>query len=104
VSLSGVALPTGPSATLPVALLFPGQGSQAVGMISEATARIPAVAAMLVEARGVLGYDVLDLITQGRLGLVSTLLQLCTFLSALFVVTLGLISDQLATRQLHPHD
>jgi hypothetical protein len=36
-------------------------------MVSEATARIPAVAAMLEEARGVLGYDVLELITQGEL-------------------------------------
>ncbi|KAF6252240.1 hypothetical protein COO60DRAFT_1644206 [Scenedesmus sp. NREL 46B-D3] len=54
---------TGPS--LPVALLFPGQGSQAVGMISAAAAAEPAVAAMLAEAREVLGYDLLALIRDG---------------------------------------
>jgi [acyl-carrier-protein] S-malonyltransferase len=54
----------GPS--LPVALLFPGQGSQAVGMISAAAAEQPAVAAMLAEARDVLGYDLLALIRDGE--------------------------------------
>lgn len=56
--------PTAPS--LPVALLFPGQGSQAVGMISAATAGAPAVAAMLQHAERELGYDVLELITKGE--------------------------------------
>jgi hypothetical protein len=35
-------------------------------MISEASASIPAVAAMLDEARRELGYDVLDVITKGQ--------------------------------------
>jgi [acyl-carrier-protein] S-malonyltransferase len=49
-----------------VALLFPGQGSQAVGMVSAAAAEQPAVAAMLAEAREVLGYDLLALIRDGE--------------------------------------
>jgi hypothetical protein len=37
-------------------------------MISAATASLPSVSAMLEEARRELGYDVLDLITQGKEG------------------------------------
>jgi hypothetical protein len=41
------------------------QGSQALGMIGDSAARQPAVAAMLDEARSVLGYDLLQLLEQG---------------------------------------
>eukprot|EP00878_Enallax_costatus_P025741 GHUV01027567.1.p1 GENE.GHUV01027567.1~~GHUV01027567.1.p1 ORF type:complete len:570 (+),score=127.17 GHUV01027567.1:335-2044(+) len=51
--------------SLPVAFLFPGQGSQAVGMISNDTAALPAVAQMLQKANEVLGYGVLALIKEG---------------------------------------
>lgn len=54
-SSSGGSAAAAAAPSLPVGLLFPGQGSQAVGMISEETARLPAVAAMLREARQVLG-------------------------------------------------
>ncbi len=42
-----------------VALLFPGQGSQAVGMGAGAAARWPSAAARFAEAAGILGYDLL---------------------------------------------
>lgn len=51
-------------APLPVALLFPGQGSQYVKMLSEAK-EIPAVKDMLAKAKGVLGYDILEVMTNG---------------------------------------
>lgn len=54
------AAPTGP-----VAFLFPGQGSQVVGMLADA-AQLPAVKAMLETAHQVLGYDLLDVCTKGR--------------------------------------
>lgn len=61
---------TGPAValdSLPVALLFPGQGSQALGMISDTTAQLAPVARMLAEARDILGYDILTLIKDGAL-------------------------------------
>jgi len=51
-------------ASLPVALLFPGQGSQCVGMLKQVK-DIPAVEAMLSSAKGILGYDLLELCLQG---------------------------------------
>lgn len=51
-------------APLPVALLFPGQGSQCVGMLKQVK-DIPAVQGMLSSAKDILGYDVLDLCLQG---------------------------------------
>lgn len=60
-----MALPT-PVATpaTPVAFLFPGQGSQAVGMLKSCQ-DLPAVAAMLATANRVLGYDLLSICTDG---------------------------------------
>mmetsp|Transcript_5615 Transcript_5615/g.14963 ORF Transcript_5615/g.14963 Transcript_5615/m.14963 type:complete len:496 (-) Transcript_5615:199-1686(-) len=49
---------------LPVAFLFPGQGSQYVGML-KALKDLPAVAEMLSKAKGILGYDLLDLCLKG---------------------------------------
>jgi [acyl-carrier-protein] S-malonyltransferase len=51
-------------APLPIALLFPGQGSQYVQMMS-AVKDIPAVKDMLKIAEGILGYDVLNLCLEG---------------------------------------
>ncbi|KDD73370.1 hypothetical protein H632_c2247p0, partial [Helicosporidium sp. ATCC 50920] len=53
-----------PVPATPVAFLFPGQGSQAVGMLKE-SASIPAVQAMLATAEKVLGYDLLALCQSG---------------------------------------
>jgi [acyl-carrier-protein] S-malonyltransferase len=48
----------------PVAFLFPGQGSQAVGMLKESK-DLPVVQKMLATARDVLGYDLLKLCLEG---------------------------------------
>ncbi|GAB4817244.1 hypothetical protein N2152v2_004290 [Parachlorella kessleri] len=48
----------------PVAFLFPGQGSQAVGMLKESK-DLPAVANMLEKAKAILGYDLLEVCQEG---------------------------------------
>jgi len=62
---SPAASPADPAAggASPVAFLFPGQGSQAVGML-RATRDLPAVREMLATAERVLGYDLLA-VTEG---------------------------------------
>ena len=49
-----------------IAFVFPGQGSQKVGMLAEAHDRFPAVRANFEEASQVLGYDMWDLIQNGE--------------------------------------
>ncbi|GBF91835.1 hypothetical protein Rsub_04940 [Raphidocelis subcapitata] len=49
----------------PNVFLFPGQGSQAVGMVGPDVAALPAVRAMLKTAGKVLGYDILEVIQKG---------------------------------------
>jgi [acyl-carrier-protein] S-malonyltransferase len=49
---------------LPVCLMFPGQGSQYVGMMKDCM-DLPGVQAMLKEAKGILGFDVKDLVLNG---------------------------------------
>eukprot|EP00440_Ansanella_granifera_P008394 gb/GFBE01009093.1/.p1 GENE.gb/GFBE01009093.1/~~gb/GFBE01009093.1/.p1 ORF type:complete len:887 (+),score=255.19 gb/GFBE01009093.1/:1-2661(+) len=53
-----------PAPKLPVGLLFPGQGSQYVKMMNDVK-DLPAVKEMLEKAKGVLGYDLLELCLQG---------------------------------------
>lgn len=48
----------------PIAFLFPGQGSQAVGMLSQSK-DLPAVKALVETANRVLGYDLLDVCQNG---------------------------------------
>ena len=48
----------------PLAFLFPGQGSQAVGMLNESK-DLPAVQKMLATAKEILGYDLLKLCQEG---------------------------------------
>lgn len=48
-----------------LAFLFPGQGSQSVGMLSELAASHPVVGSTLNEASAVLGYDLQDLVFNG---------------------------------------
>ena len=49
----------------PVAFLFPGQGSQKVGMLASAAAELPSVRAMCDKASEILGYDLLDVCVNG---------------------------------------
>ena len=53
------------TASSPVAFLFPGQGSQKVGMLASAAAELPSVRAMCDKAREILGYDLLDVCVNG---------------------------------------
>ncbi len=48
-----------------LAFVFPGQGSQSVGMLTELAAQFPQVQATFSEASEVLGYDLWDLVTNG---------------------------------------
>ncbi len=45
--------------------VFPGQGSQAVGMLAELAARDPVIAETFAEGSEVLGYDLWKLVTEG---------------------------------------
>lgn len=49
-----------------IAFVFPGQGSQKVGMLAAAHERFQAVRDTFAEASGVLGYDMWDLIQNGE--------------------------------------
>ena len=48
-----------------LAVVFPGQGSQSVGMLAELAAAFPSVQATFVEASEVLGYDLWALVQGG---------------------------------------
>jgi len=48
-----------------LALVFPGQGSQSVGMLAALAAEFPVIQATFAEASGVLGYDLWELVQQG---------------------------------------
>lgn len=48
-----------------VAILFPGQGSQSVGMAKELCDRLPAARQRFAEASALLGYDLLDVCVHG---------------------------------------
>lgn len=48
-----------------LAFVFPGQGSQSVGMLSELAAAYPVVQQTFQEASEVLGYDLWKLVTEG---------------------------------------
>jgi [acyl-carrier-protein] S-malonyltransferase len=48
-----------------IAFVFPGQGSQSVGMLAGLAADSPVVRSTFDEASQVLGYDVWELIQQG---------------------------------------
>ncbi len=48
------------------AFVFPGQGSQTVGMLSEMAAHYPVIEETFREASDALGYDLWALTQQGR--------------------------------------
>ena len=47
------------------AAVFPGQGSQSVGMLADLAAQFPQVEATFAEASEVLGYDLWQLVQSG---------------------------------------
>ena len=47
------------------AFLFPGQGSQSVGMLAQAAGEFPCVRETFEEASEALGYDLWDLVSNG---------------------------------------
>ncbi|MCT6562765.1 malonyl CoA-acyl carrier protein transacylase, partial [Staphylococcus aureus] len=47
------------------AFVFPGQGSQTLGMLADLAAEYPIVEATFNEASSVLGYDLWQLVQQG---------------------------------------
>ena len=48
-----------------LAMMFPGQGSQSVGMLAALGAALPVVRETFAEASSVLGYDLWELCQQG---------------------------------------
>ena len=48
-----------------LAFLFPGQGSQAVGMLGDASERYPIIGETFSESSDVLGYDLWRLVSDG---------------------------------------
>ena len=51
--------------TASVAFVFPGQGSQTVGMLGELAAAEPLIIETFAEASAALGYDLWELCQQG---------------------------------------
>src|SRR5690606_33888770 len=49
-----------------LAFVFPGQGSQKIGMLAELAGRYPQITATFAEASEVLGYDSWDLVQNGE--------------------------------------
>jgi [acyl-carrier-protein] S-malonyltransferase len=47
------------------AFLFPGQGAQTVGMAKDLVSQLPAARKLFDDAAGILGYDLLDVCTNG---------------------------------------
>ena len=47
------------------AMVFPGQGSQAVGMLADLAPQYPIVEETFKQASDVLGYDLWDLVQNG---------------------------------------
>jgi len=47
------------------AFLFPGQGAQTVGMAKDLASQLPAARKLFDDAAGILGYDLLDVCTNG---------------------------------------
>ena len=51
--------------TAKTCFMFPGQGAQFVGMCSEVVNEVPAAKALFEEASDILGYDLLQVCTEG---------------------------------------
>src|SRR5579871_4520469 len=53
------------STVMPIAMLFPGQGSQAVGMMASLASGYPVVGACFSQASQILGFDLWRLVADG---------------------------------------
>ena len=72
-----------------IGVVFPGQGSQAVGMGVDVAAAYPAAAALFAAAKSILGYDLLALCAEGP---EDTLRETRYSQPAIFVTNLALAS------------
>ena len=76
------------------AFLFPGQGAQTVGMGSKLAASLPAAADLFARAADILGYDLLEICSQGP---VEKLNSTIYSQPALFVTSLAALESLRAT-------
>jgi len=86
-SVEQLSEPRKPQQKLPVGLLFPGQGAQAVGMLSKAK-DIPAVRELITQANEILGYDLLEMCLKGPM---EKLTQTVHCQPAIFVASLAAV-------------
>jgi [acyl-carrier-protein] S-malonyltransferase len=77
------------------AFLFPGQGAQAVGMARGLCASLPAAQRLFAEASAVLGYDLLDVCSNGP---VDRLNSTAVSQPAIFVSSLAALESLRATQ------
>ncbi|MFM7519421.1 MAG: ACP S-malonyltransferase [Planctomycetota bacterium] len=98
--MSLVGIETAPGAAAPPAILFPGQGAQAVGMAGEWVDACPAAADLFARAAAILGYDLLAVCRGGPAERLNT-----TAVSqpAILVTSLAAL-EVLRTRAGHPLD
>src|SRR5271170_5992042 len=73
-----------------VAVLFPGQGAQSVGMAKDLCQTLPAARQKFADASGILGYDLLDVCVNGPADRLNS-----TFVSqpAIFVASLAALES-----------
>ena len=77
------------------AILFPGQGAQAVGMGKDLAEAFPAAKALFDRASAVLGYDLAQVCFEGP---IEKLTQSCYAQPAIFVVSLAALEALKATK------
>src|SRR5579862_9716614 len=73
-----------------VAILFPGQGSQSVGMAKDLCQSLPAARQKFDEASAILGYDLLDVCVNGP---VERLNSTAVSQPAIFVASLAALES-----------
>ncbi|HRA47231.1 MAG TPA: ACP S-malonyltransferase [Thermomicrobiales bacterium] len=81
----------------PIALVFPGQGAQFVGMGVELAAASPVAAATLHEANEVLGFDLINLMTNGPVAELEDTFNAQPAILAVSVAVLRAIEDAWGT-------